>query len=615
LNKSNKLLSDIVAFRSYAKYLDDKNRRETFAETVLRNKEMHLGRFPKLEKEILNAYKLVDNFEVMPSMRSLQFGGSAIERNNIRMFNCSYTNIDSVRVFAEILYILLCGTGVGFSVQRAHISKLPTIHPPTEENYYRVHDSIEGWAEAVNQLFSAYMYKSFRPNFDFSGVRDKDSYLSTTGAKAPGPQPLKEMLEHVEQKLKDAIGRKLTSLEVHDIVCILADCVLAGGIRRAALISLFDKDDKLMLECKQGPWWEKHPYRARANNSAVFLRDKLTKEEFRAVYDACIKSNSGEPGFVITEDINFLSNPCNEIGLNSQQFCNLTTTSLTNITPQKLIERVSASALIGTLQASYTDFPYIDQKWRQTTEKEALLGCSFTGVADASQLTAQDLRLAARTVRAVNKSIAYKIGINEAARLTCVKPEGSASCVLGSSSGIHDRFDKYYLRRVRMSKDDPLAIYLKNTIPYLVEDDKFSQSGVVVTIPQESPKGAILRQNTTAKQLLDRTCFYYDNWIVPGHVSGIDTHNVSVTINYKPEEVEDLFEHLWENRNSFRGVSLLPFDGGSYVQAPFESCTKKVFKELSSHLTSVDLSSIIEDRNNTNLTAQLACAGGVCEIT
>jgi hypothetical protein len=738
----SKLLSDIVAYRSYAKHLDDKNRRESLAETILRNEEMHINRFPKLKKEINAAYKLVKKLEDMPSMRSLQFGGNAIERNNVRMFNCSYLSVEYVRAFSEILYVLLCGTGVGFSVQRKHISKLPALHPPTENNYYRIHDSIEGWAEALNQLVNAYMFGGLKPIFDYSDIRDKNSYLSTTGAKAPGPQPLKEMLEHLDQKFKDAVGRKLTSLEIHDIICIISDCVLAGGIRRAALISIFDKDDNQMLECKQGNWWEKHPYRARANNSVMFIRDKLTKEDFKKVYDACIKSNCGEPGFLISESEDFGTNPCfsgdtylktedgfktfesldgqtlnlinykneivqgsvwksgkkqtivlnlsnndslcctpnhkfmlqdeteeiaqnligkvlftgeqvvsislgfeidvydfnlqdnthwgivngidsgngyvahncGEIGLNSQQFCNLTTASLTGITKPKLIERVSASALIGTLQASYTNFPFLSEKWKINTEKEALLGCSFTGVADAPQLSAADLRLAARTVKEVNRTIAHKIGINESARLTCVKPEGSASCVLNSSSGIHDRFSEYYLRRVRMSKNDPLAEYLIKTIPDLVEGDLFSNSGVVVTIPQKSPKNSITRDQTSAKQLLDRACFYYDNWVVPGHTSGIDTHNVSVTINYKPEEVDDLFEYLWEKRNSFRGVSLLPFDGGTYKQAPFEACDKKTFDKLNKLVKDVDLKNIVENHNNTNLTQQLACAGGTCEI-
>lgn len=615
MNKSNKLLSDIVSFRSYAKYIQHLSRRESLEETINRNMTMNLEKFPKLSRDIIKAYKQVHDLKQMPSMRALQFGGEAILKNNIRSYNCSFVNIEYPRVFAEILYILLCGTGAGYSVQNRHISNLPSIRLPKEEGVYVVHDSIEGWAEALNQLMNAYFYGGIRPLFDLKGVREKGSYLVTTGAKAPGPEPLRQMLVKVETILDKSIGRKLNDLEVHDIVCHIADCVLAGGIRRAACIVLFDRDSKKMLTCKHGEWWVNNPQRARSNNSAVLPRGEVSKDEFRYIYDMCIGSNAGEPAFFWTSNLDWGTNPCVEIGLNSNQFCNLTSTNLTDIKSSKdLNNRLYASALIGTLQASYTDFPYLSDKWKTTTEKEALLGCSFTGIADASSLSADDLKASAKLVLDVNEKYAKKIGINVSARTTAVKPEGTASCVLGSSSGIHARHAEYYLRRIRMNKDDSLAKYLMTEIPDLVEDDLFSATGVVVTIPQESPKGAILRSNETAETLLNRALFYQKNWVKEGHRSGDNTHNVSVTISYKPEEVERLFELLWERRLDYTGVSLLPYDGGSYKQAPFEDCDKETFDKLDKLVAEVDLTKVMELGDNTDRMKNVACAGGVCQI-
>lgn len=615
MNKSNKFLSELVAYRTYAKHLNAFNRRESLEETLNRNMTMYLDKYPKLSRDIIKAFKQVHDFNVMPSMRSLQFGGEAIFRNNVRLFNCSFANITYPRVFAEALFLLLSGTGFGYSVQTHHINQLPPVKSPKEEGIYIVHDSIEGWAEALNQLMSAYFYGAIRPIFDFSKVRQKGSYLVTTGAKAPGPEPLKKMLEKVEELLRLAIGRKLKSLEVHDIVCMIADCVLSGGIRRAALISLFDRDDKDMLTSKHGAWWEKNPHRARANNSAVLPRHETTYEEFKNVYDMCIASNAGEPGFFWTNDVEWGTNPCAEIGLQSNQFCNLTTTNLTGIKNEKdFHNRVYAASLLGTLQAGFTDFPYLSDKWKSVTESEALIGCSFTGIADAKNLTAEELQKAAKLVLEVNEKYAKKIGINLATRTTAIKPEGTASCVLGSSSGIHARHSEFYLRRVRMNKDDELARYLMRIVPELVEDDVFSPTGVVVTIPQESPQGAIVRQSESALDLFDRVKHYYNNWVVPGHRSGDNTHNISCTINYKPEEVETLLERLWEDRFQYAAVSLLPFSDTIYQQAPFEDCDKETFEKYNKMIKEVDLTKVLEMEDNTNRAEQLACSGGVCEI-
>ena len=615
MNKSNKLLSDIVAFRSYAKYLPHAARRESLEETINRNMNMHLERFPKLSKDIMKAYKQVHDLNQMPSMRGMQFGGEAILKNNIRQYNCSYTHIDRPRAFAEVLYILLCGTGAGFSVQKRHTNQLPSIKPPKEEGTYVIHDSIEGWAEALNQLVNAYFFRGIRPTFDYSNIRAKGSYLVTTGAKAPGPEPLKNMLVQVEAILKGAIDRKLKTIEVHDMICIIADCVLAGGIRRAALISLFDRDDESMLKSKHGEWWINTPYRARANNSAVLPRGEVSEEEFRHIYEMCIDSNAGEPGFFWTNNPDMGTNPCAEIGLHSNQFCNLSTTNLNGIKNKKdFLNRIYASALIGTLQASYTDFPYLSEKWKQTTEREALIGCSFTGIADAKQLKAADLREAAKLVKEVNEKYAKKLGINPAARLTTVKPEGTSSCVMGCSSGIHARHSEYYLRRVRMNADDSLARYLQNAIPELVEKDLMSPTGVVVTIPQFSPEGAITRNTETASSLFKRTMLYYNNWVLPGHRSGDNTHNVSVTISYKKEETDSLFKELWDNRTKYAAVSLLPFSDTVYQQAPFEECDKGTYEKYNKLVQDIDLTQVLELEDNTDRIKVVACAGGVCEL-
>lgn len=616
MNPSNKLLSDITAFRTYAKFLPHVGRREALEETINRCMTMHLDKFPKLSKEIIRAFSYVHDLKILPSMRSMQFAGDAILKNNLRQYNCSYEPIDSVEAFAEALFILLCGTGLGFSVQYRHINKLPKVQLPRQEGIFVVQDSIAGWSEAVDALMKAYFYNRVRPVFDFSNISSKGTYLVTTGTKAPGPEALKYMLKEVEEKFKKAIGRRLRSDEVFDIVCIESDCVLSGGIRRSALICLFDRDDRAMLTAKSGEWWLKHPYRARANISAVLPRAEVTYEEFMYIYGICRDSNAGEPGFAWTNDLDWGLNPCAEIGLNPFQLCNLTSVNQTGLENKKdFLSRVASAAFLGTLQAAYTDFPYVRPQWKEITEKEALLGVSFTGIADARNLvTAEWLRDGAEVVLETNEKTAKKIGINIGARCGALKPEGSGSCAVGSSSGIHDRHDDYYIRRLRLSKDDSLAKYLDMIVPDLIEDDKFAPNTVVLSIPQESPEGAITRNQSTALSMFDRVSMYYENWILPTHRYGKNTHNVSCTINVKPDEWIPLGERLWVDRDKYAAVALLPYDNGTYIQAPFESCTKEVFDDLSSRIQVVDLRDVFEESDNTNRMHQLACASGQCEI-
>ena len=616
MDKSNRLLSELVTFRTYAKHLPTLGRREMYDETIARSMNMHLERFPKLSRDIVKSFEKVFDYKVCGSMRMAQFAGEPILRNNARGYNCAFMHIDSPEAFGEMLFLLLSGTGVGFSVQRRHVNKLPVIQQPQEESVFYVADSIAGWAEALNALMFAYFFNRTRPQFNLSLVRPKGQYLITTGAKAPGPLPLKQMLEDVEKMLKEAVGRRLRPIECHDLACRLADCVLVGGIRRAALISLFDAADTELLEAKHGNWWEKHPYRARANNSAVLKRDSVTKEQFRYIYDKCIESNSGEPGIAWTNDVDMGLNPCAEISLQNGSFCNLTSINLTGIKDEKdWMNRVYAAAMIGTLQASYTTLPFLRPHWKETTELEALLGCSITGIADAGGImTAEMLQKGAKHVLEVNEKYAKKIGINTARRACTIKPEGSASCTVGSSSGIHARHSAYYLRRIRINKNDALAMYLLKAIPELIEDDVTSATSIVVTIPQKSPFGAITREMETAKSLFERDMFYQDNWVNFGHLEGKNKHNVSVTISYRPDEIEELFELMWENRHRYTAISLLPYSDHTYMQAPFEECSVEIYNKYNEMVQDVDFSQVIEFDDNTERSSIVACQGNFCEV-
>jgi ribonucleoside-diphosphate reductase alpha chain len=385
---TQEILSDITTYMKYSKYVPEKQRRETWEELVTRNKEMHQEKYPALKEEIEEVYKLVYDKKVLPSMRSLQFAGKPIALNNSRIFNCSFLPIDDYRSFSEVMFLLLSGCGVGYSVQTHHIDQLPEIKRPTKTKRFLVSDSIEGWADAVRALTKSYFTGAPIPNFDFRDIRAKGAQLITVGGKAPGPEPLKECLFQIQKILdRKENGDKLTSLEVHDIICYIADAVLSGGIRRAALISLFDLDDELMLTCKFGNWWEEHPQRGRANNSAVVMRHAITEDEFFNLWKKIELSGSGEPGIYFSNDKDWGTNPCCEIALKPYQFCNLCEVNVSNVESQEdLNERVKAAAFIGTLQASYTDFHYLRDIWKKTTEKDALLGVGMTGIGSGAVL-------------------------------------------------------------------------------------------------------------------------------------------------------------------------------------------------------------------------------------
>ena len=601
----------------YAKYIPEKNRRETWDELVTRNMNMHLKKFPELELQIRKNYKLVFDKKVLPSMRSLQFGGKPIEVAPNRVFNCAYMPIDDWRSFGEAMFLLLGGTGVGYSVQKHHIEKLPEIQKPNQNRTRRflINDSIEGWADAVKALVRSYFNGGSRLRFDYKDIRPKGAALITSGGKAPGPQPLRECLVKVEGMLSQKNnGDKLSPIEVHDIVCHIADAVLAGGIRRAALISLFSADDEEMISAKSGNWWETNPQRGRANNSVVLLRHKIDQDYFMNLWERVKASGAGEPGFYFSNDKDWGTNPCCEIGLRPYQFCNLTEVNVSDVTSQEDYEqRVAAATFIGTLQASYTDFHYLRDIWRRTTEKDALIGVSMTGIASGAVLNL-DMKSAAQVVKQENERVANLIGINKAARTTCVKPAGTTSLALGTSSGIHAWHNDYYIRRVRVGKNEPIYTYLVENHPDLIEDEYFSpHSTAVISIPQKAPDGSITRTES-ALQLLRRVKRVTDEWVKPGFRKGQNTHNISATISIKDAEWVDVGEWMWQNRNSYNGLSVLPFDGGTYTQAPFEDCSKETYDVLMNSLEAVDLTNVIETDDNTDLKGEVACAGGSCEV-
>ena len=614
---SNQILSEITVYMKYAKYLPELNRRETWEELVTRNMNMHIKKYPQLQDQIESAYQFVYNKKVLPSMRSLQFGGKPIEISPNRIYNCAYLPIDDYRAFAEAMFLLLGGTGVGYSVQKHHVEALPEIRKPNTKRTrrYLIADSIEGWADAVKVLVKSYFEGGTSYAFDFSDIRAKGARLVTSGGKAPGPQPLKECLIKL-QGILDAKedGDKLSPIEVHDMVCHVADAVLAGGIRRAALISLFSADDEEMIACKSGNWWEINPQRGRANNSAVLIRHKVTKEFFMDLWKRVELSNAGEPGIYLSNDKDWGTNPCCEIALRPFQFCNLCEVNASDIESQEdLMARVRAAAFIGTLQAGYTDFHYLRPVWKRTTEKDALIGVSMTGIGSGTVL-GYDMKSAAKAVKEENARIAELIGINRSARTTTVKPAGTTSLTLGTSSGIHAWHNDYYMRRIRVGKNEAIYTYLAEYHPELVENEYFRpHDTAVISIPQQAPEGAILRTESPFA-LLDRIKKVHLEWVKPGHRSGNNTHNVSATVSLKADEWEMAGEWMWENRDHYNGLSVLPYDGGTYTQAPFEDISKDQYEVMLQSLTNIDLTQVIELDDNTDLSGELACAGGACEI-
>lgn len=591
MNKGKELLSNLKFYESYSKYREELGRKETWEESVEDVMDMHYNKFKDIEAltpyldSAKSAYK---SKQILASQRNLQFRGESIEKHNVKLFNCSSTYIDRPEVFKQIMYILLNGCGVGYSVERRFTDKLPSLSPRKEQTVtHVVEDSVEGWALAVDALVMSFFNGSEQIRFDGSLVRPEGAFISG-GFKAPGYEPLRKSLELIEGMLNSRVNNgnfKLTSLDCHDIICHIADAVLSGGIRRSALISLFDKDDELMLKCKTGNWFYDNPQRGRANNSIKLLKTELTKEEFES-YKESIKE-FGEPGVVLVDDIDFCTNPCVEIGFipvnpktgnSCISFCNLNEINGgLCTTPAKFYEACRTASILGTLQASYTHMPFLGKDTEELIREEALIGVSITGIMDNPNvlLNAEVLRKGAEIVNQVNEEVAQIIGINPASRTTAVKPSGNASVILGTSSGIHPAHSKRYFRIMQMNKHTEIAKILNESNPVLLEDSVWSASGndYAVYIPIEENEGALFKDDLSDIDFVKAVETLYKNWILPGThrdrgYSSRITHNVSNTITV--QDWDALFDYIYDNKESFCGLSFMPSMGDKvYKQSPF----------------------------------------------
>jgi ribonucleoside-diphosphate reductase alpha chain len=614
-----------------------------------------IGRLGRLHEVIHAAFAAVERREVLPSMRSLQFGGEAIFNKHARIYNCAFTYIDRLEAFRETLYLLLCGCGVGFSVQRHHVAKLPPFAPLRSNapvSTFVVPDTIEGWADALHQLMLAAV-EGRRVIFDYSTVRPAGAPLRTSGGKAPGPEPLFHSLTRIEHMVQRAAGRRLRPVETYDILMWAAKAVLSGGVRRSATICLFSADDEEMTAAKTGNWFQDNPQRTASNNSAIIVRGQATRAQFDKLFEA--QKQFGEPGFYFVEDPEYGANPCVEIGLHPRlkldaasiarlrelghegelregdvlsgvQFCNLTTVSAAaSETPGRFYELCAHAAVIGTLQAGYTSFNYLSPVSRLITEREALLGVSICGVLDRPEVLLDPVVLhnGAAVVRAVNAVVARALGINPAARTTCVKPEGTASLLLGTSSGLHPHHSLRYFRRVQTNVYDPIFQHFKRANPHMIESSVYDLNGrtEVITFPVEGPAFGIYREDLSAVKHLEYVRLVQLHWVQAGRriekfSPGLH-HNVSCTISVRSDEWPAVAGFIWENRQHFTGVALLQDQGDkAYAQAPRESVTTRedIAKWNSLVYQPVDYTLLREEEDLTELKQVVACAGGACEL-
>ena len=684
-------LADYIAMAKYSRHRADLGRRETFSEGVERVTEMHLEFFraknatrvpalsaqivslagdttPLLEKTLCgrelssvieSVFADVTAKRVLPSMRSMQFGGEAILKNHSRMFNCSFSNVDRVEFFREFLFLLLSGCGVGFSVQKHHIALLPTL--PSRPNahdlpvwHYTIEDTIEGWADALHALFQSF-YEGKKIEFNYSSIRPRGAPLRTSGGKAPGHLPLKQALARIEGILEQAAGRGLRPIEVYDINMFAAKAVLAGGIRRSATICLFSPDDEEMMDAKTGKWFESNPQRAASNNSAVLARDGRNAEHFRRLFKA--QKEFGEPGFFFCDHPEAGCNPCAEINLlpvidwelsgeelsklfawgykgdlpgttrlSGFQHCNLTTINgRAATTPERFFEACISATVIGTLQAAYTDMPYLGPVTRLINEHDALLGVSICGFMDNPNVLfdPEILRKGAQLCRATNRLVAETIGIRPAAKLTTCKPEGTASLLLDAASGIHPHHARQYFRRVQANRKEPVYAFFKSINAQMTEPSVYSpHTDDVITFPVKAPDGAILRKDLNALQFLQLVMLVQQAWVIPGgdptsRSAGLH-HNVSNTCTVRADEWDAVADFVWSNRALFTGVSLLQDAGDkAYPQAPREEVITEgdIAKWNALRPRHVDYTKLREHTDETSLKDIVACAGGACELT
>ena len=617
----------------YARWLDSEGRRETWDETVNRYVDFFVEREQLNEQEALELFNAIHNLEVMPSMRCMMTAGEALKRDNVAGFNCSYLHIDHPRAFDELMYVLMCGTGVGFSVERNFIAKLPEV----AETFHKtsstivVSDSKLGWASAFRELI-AMLYAGKLPEWDMSRVRPAGARLKTFGGRASGPEPLQDLFHFCVGVFQKAAGRKLTSIECHDVCCKIADIVVVGGVRRSALISLSNLSDQRMSKAKSGQWWVDQGQRRLANNSVAYT-EKPDFEAFLTEMKNLYESKSGERGLfsrVAAQKIaarngrrdathDFGTNPCSEIILRSNEFCNLSEVVVrSDDTLETLKEKVRKATIIGTLQSSLTDFRYLRVRWKRNTEEEALLGVSLTGIMDHDILggkngMAESPMLATwlEEMRDVsiqtNKEWAEKLGVNVSAAITCVKPSGTVSQLVDSASGIHPRFSKHYIRRVRSDKKDPLAVYMEQA-GFPVEQDVMSPSSVVFSFPVKSPESSTCVKEVGAMEQLALWKTYQNHWC---------EHKPSVTVYYTDSEYFKVAQWIWDNFDLCSGISLLPTSDHVYQQAPYEDIDESRYEELLAAMpqnVNWEELSQFEKEDNTTGSQELACTGGACEI-
>jgi ribonucleoside-triphosphate reductase (thioredoxin) len=662
-------ISDYIVLSKYSRYLPEQGRRELWSESATRVMDMHRDFFstkltrpvamPRMGqrslRDIFSALETaVQKKDVLPSMRSMQFGGNAILQNEMRLYNCIASHIDTPRRFAEAMWLLLCGCGVGFSVQKQHVAQIPAF--PVRENeddltiiHYRVEDSIEGWANAVQALIDSH-YNGTYVEFDFSAIRPKGAVLQTSGGRAPGHLPLKKCLAKMRDLLRKVSGRHLRPIEAYDMLMFCAGAVISGGIRRSATLALFSADDEEMTNAKTGEWWKQNPQRQHSNNSATLDRATVTRESFGQLFDAV--KQFGEPGFYFTGNVEYVTNPCVEIGLNpvltvdtwaqkrlqalgmtvplgeklvGWQACNLTSINGARCTSAEEFYRLCelASAL-GTLQAAYTDTSYLGPVSRVLLEREALLGVSICGILENPDvlLVPEILSKGASIVRATNAAVAAAIEIRAAARTTCVKPDGTTSLVLDTGSGIHPRHARKYFRRVQAARTEPVFQFFKSLNPQMVEPYVMkAETTEVITFPVSAGPKAVVKDDLTALEFLEMVKTVQQHWVRAGTAHDVNSplleHNVSNTVTVKATEWEEVEAYLWENRDSFTGVSILPSSGDKdYMQAPHEEVVtlEDVRKWNALHPVFVDYSKMYEATDATELQDTVACGAQGCEV-
>jgi ribonucleoside-triphosphate reductase (thioredoxin) len=616
---------EYIAASRYARYLDDKGRREQWSETVWRYVDYIFSRTQEISNNQQLKDKIYDaiyNLKVMPSMRAMMTAGKSADRDNTCVYNCSYLPVDDPKSFDEAMFILLCGTGVGFSVESKYTSQLPDVPEQLfeSEHVIAVHDSKEGWAKAL-RLLIAHLYAGEVPKWDVSKVRPSGARLKTFGGRASGPGPLVDLFTFATNTFKNARGRKLNTLECHDLMCKIGEVVVVGGVRRSAMISLSDLDDERIRHAKSGPWWETAPHRALANNSAVY-NETPTVGKFMEEWLSLYNSHSGERGIFNREaakktvakyghrdpNFDFGTNPCSEIILRPYQFCNLTEVVVRHDdTIETLKDKVEVATILGTIQSTFTKFPYLRKVWQRNTEEERLLGVSLTGIFDNDMMVKapkEVLSALREHSREVNKQYAEILGVPVSASITCVKPSGTVSQLVNSASGIHPRHSKFYIRRVRGDKKDPLSAFLvEQGVP--AEDCVYKPTQTTVfSFPQKAPAG-LVRDDISAIRHLEIWLEYQREWC---------EHKPSVTISVEEKDWPSVGAWVWDHFDEISGVSFLPYDGGTYRQAPYEECTEEQYNELKAKVPKIDWTLFKEQTDNVEGAQMLACVAGSCEI-